>query len=85
MHPGAKPIHGIGATGPQITETNRAYNAALDEHRRYVTVVQELKQQLLLAVDKTYLNVLASADFGFADVGCESILLHLHTGRVRGQ
>ncbi|KAI2500614.1 hypothetical protein MHU86_13835 [Fragilaria crotonensis] len=56
----------------------------LDEHRRYTTVAQELKKQLLLAVDKTYLYILADADFGFADVSCATMLHHLRStyGRI---
>lgn len=79
IHPGAAPVHGPGATAAQITENVRAYNAALDEHRRYLDVSQELKKQVLLAVEKTYLTILESADFGFADVGCDQMLAHLRT------
>ncbi|KAI2513564.1 hypothetical protein MHU86_704 [Fragilaria crotonensis] len=68
-----------GATSAQITETNRQYAASLDEHRRYTTVAQELKKQLLLAVDKTYLYILADVDFGFADVSCATMLHHLRS------
>lgn len=85
IDPGDQPtIHVPGATSAQITETNRQYAASLDKNRRYTTVAHELKKQLLLAVDKTYLYILADADFGFADVSCATMLHHLRStyGRI---
>ena len=84
VHPGDQPIHVPGATQHQIAETNRQYVADLVEHTRYMTVAQELKKQVLLAIEKTYLNILADADFGFADVGCNTMLAHLKAtyGRI---
>jgi hypothetical protein len=68
----------------QITETNRQYAASLTEHQRYTNVAQELKKQIIQPVERTYFNILANADFGFADVGCHMMLAHLKTtyGRI---
>ena len=84
VHPGGAPIHNMHATQAQIAETNRQYNADIDERRRYTLIIQELKKQLLLAVDKTYLYILSDATFGFADVSCARMLTHLHDtyGRI---
>jgi len=83
-HPGNQPIHLIGATSAQITETNRQYAASFTEHQRYTNVAQELKKQILLAVERTYFNILADANFGFANVGSHMMLAHVKTsyGRV---
>lgn len=77
VHPGAAPIHAVGATGPQITEVNRQYLADLSEHVRYRTVNEELKRQLLEAVPALYLQILADAELGYADVNCADLLAHL--------
>lgn len=77
MHPGPAPIHAIGATAGQITETNRQYNATLLEHSLYHQVSVELKRQLLAAVQPAYFRALEDADFGFADITPLMLLEHL--------
>jgi hypothetical protein len=54
IHPGEVPIHALVSTQYQITETNRAFAAALAEHKMYSTVGQELKKQVLQAVEVRY-------------------------------
>jgi hypothetical protein len=76
-HPGDNPVHAAGATGPQITETNRTFKAALAEHTLYTTVKEELKKQILLAVEGRYLTILEDNDFGYADVSATNMLAHL--------
>jgi hypothetical protein len=76
-HPGDNPVHAPQATTAQITETNRQYTAALVEHTRYLTVVEDLKKQILLAVPPLYLDALKDIAFGFADVSCAQMLAHL--------
>jgi hypothetical protein len=61
----------------QITETNRLYAATLQEHTRYLMVVEELKRQLLSAVQPLYLDALKDVTFGFADITPEAMLTHL--------
>jgi hypothetical protein len=77
VHPGDSPIHLAAATSAQITETNRQYTTDLAEHTRFLTVAEELKQQVLLAINPRYLRILADIDFGFADAPCSAILQHL--------
>jgi hypothetical protein len=79
IHPGAAPVHAAGATSAQITETNRQYTADLAEHTHYLTVVEELKRQVLQAVLPRYFRILADADFGYADISVAALLLHLRT------
>ncbi len=79
IHPGEHPVHLANATQHQITETNCQYAPDLVEHTCYNTVNQELKMQLLLAVTRTYLCILANADLGFIDVLCSAMLTHFKT------
>jgi hypothetical protein len=84
IHPGNAPVHAVAATGNQITETNRVYKQAIDEHLLFNTVREQLKQQILKAVNSRYLQILENADFGYADVTPAAMLLHLKTtyGRI---
>jgi len=76
-HPGADPVHPPGATAPQITEANRQYKQALDNHALYKAVATKLRSQILEAVDTRYLLALKHPDFGFADVSAGQMLAHL--------
>jgi hypothetical protein len=78
IHPGAMPIHGEQPTGNQITETNRAYAQALAEHKLFATVSGELKKQVLLAVDVSFLTILEDPIMGFADIAVIDMLDHLN-------
>jgi hypothetical protein len=53
QHPGPNPVHILGATAAQITESNRAHAAALVQYNTYHTVEQQLKTMLLKAVPAT--------------------------------
>ena len=77
LHPGAHPGQVAGATGPQITEFNRTYDAAIAVHRQYMNVNQALKTQLLEAVDRVYLTLLEDTYLGYAHVTCGAMLAHL--------
>jgi len=78
-HPGATPNHPPGATSAQIQESIRAFNALVAEHSLAITVREELKKQLLLAVDQLYLAALEDPIFGFANVTLAAMLNHLTT------
>jgi len=78
-HPGANPNHPTGATSAQIQESIHAFNSLLAEHSLAITVREELKKQLLLAVDRLYLAALEDAIFGFANVTVADMLTHLNT------
>jgi hypothetical protein len=79
VHPGNQPVHAVTATAAQITAANRTYDAALVDFRRYEEVREAIRQQILTAVNATYHDVLADADFGYADVTIPVILNHLRT------
>jgi len=78
-HPGANPIYPSGATSAQIQESIRAFNSILSKISLATTVREELKKQLLLAVDQLYLATLEDAIFGFATVTVADMLVHLST------
>lgn len=67
-HPGDLPTHAAGLTGPQITEANRRYDDNIAQHNKYVNTKNALRQQILAAVSRTYLESLEDDEFGFADV-----------------
>ena len=50
-HPGANPNHPSGATSAQIQESIWAFNSVLSEISLATTICEELKKQLILAVD----------------------------------
>jgi hypothetical protein len=78
-HPGDAPVHIAGATQHQITETNRQFKHDLNEFYLYISVREELKKQLLIAVPHRYLSILEDPVFGYADVTCHTMLTHLQT------
>jgi hypothetical protein len=77
VHPGPNPAHQPGATAAQITETNRAYAAALVQYTAYHNVEQQLKTMLLDAVPSTFTQLLEDQQFGYALVSTFTILNHL--------
>ena len=77
IHPGPQLDHAVNATAAQITAANRAYDSELDVFRRYVQVNEAIRQQILIAVDSTYYNVLEDDTFGYADVTIIVLLAHL--------
>jgi hypothetical protein len=76
-HPGNQLVHAANATVAQIMAANRTYDAELTGFRRYEEVREAIRQQILTAVNATYHDVLADADFGYADVTIPVILTHL--------
>jgi hypothetical protein len=84
VHPGAAPVHAIASTAAQIAETNRQFRADTEEHRHYLTVVAELRRQVLTAVHDRYVTALSDPVFGFAAVTVVALLAHLHDtyGRI---
>jgi hypothetical protein len=78
-HLGAQPVHTLNATAAQITVVNCQYNAELDDCSQYERVCEAIRQQVLLAVNVTYHDILSHDDFGYADVTIIALLQHLHT------
>ena len=79
VHPGDAPMHQPGATGPQITETNRLYISDLALFNVLSSVEASLKKQLLAAVPRTFIDELDHELYGFAGVSTLAILTHLDT------
>jgi len=78
-HPGAAPAHPVGATAAQISENVRIYNATLDELKVATAVRNELKQQIVTAVDRLFLTELEDETYGFANVTIPQLITHLET------
>ena len=78
-HPGANPNHPSGATSTQIQESIRAFNSVISELSLATTICEELKKQLILAVDQLYLAALKDPIFGFATVTVIDMINHLST------
>ena len=79
VHPGPAPVHAPGASGPQITEVNRAYKADLEEYQLYSTVIATLKKQLIAAIPETYIKAMKDDLIGYANVNVRELLEHLDT------
>ena len=79
VHPGGLLVHAPDDTAQAIRALDRAYDATMREFQESTKVRTELKQQLLAALEPTYIQVLATEDFGFADVSPRNILGHLRT------
>lgn len=78
VHPGNAPNLPPNATGNQITEANRLYNAQLHELAVANVFRSAVKQQILEAIDHEYLAKIEDPDYGFADVTIPAMLAHLH-------
>jgi hypothetical protein len=78
-HPGPLPVHPGNATSAQITAANRTYDAELTDFNTCIKVKEEVKQQILAAVDNIYLQNLEDDIFGYSDVTIQNILAHLNT------
>jgi len=78
-HPGANPNHPSGATSAQIQESIQAFNSVLSEISLATTICEELKKQLILAVDQLYLTALEDPLFGYATVTVIDMITHLST------
>ncbi len=63
-HPGTNSNHPTGATSAQIQESIRAFNSILLELSLATTIHEELKKQLILAVDQLYLAALEDPPSG---------------------
>ena len=78
-NPGNTPTHAPNATGPQITEINRQFKVDVKEFQHHNKVKNELKQQIIEAVDDKYINTLSDNLFGYANITVLTILQHLKT------
>jgi hypothetical protein len=86
-YPGADPVHAAGATGPQITEANRAHLSNLTQFNTYKDIENGLKKMLLAAVPSTFIQVLEHQLLCYTQVSTLQLLTHLDTtyGEVTNQ
>jgi hypothetical protein len=70
-----------------ITEVNRAHLSNLTQYNAYREIENGLKDMIIAAVPKTFIQVLENQLFGFSQVSALQILTHLDTtyGRVTNQ
>jgi len=78
-HPGPTPIHAVAANAATRQENIRLYEATLKELAIATTVREEIKKQLLEAIERLYLAALDDDTFGFAEVSVADMLTHLRT------
>ena len=76
VHPGPL-VHVRNADGPQQVEAARIYKLNLEEFRVYNAVDQALRNQLLVAVNPTYLQAVKDPILGFGQITCLAIITHL--------
>jgi hypothetical protein len=78
-HPGEQEEPPAQASGPAVVALNRSYDQKVENYAIYANVRQKVKNQILQAVEATYLNVLKDPTFGFTDVTIKDFLAHLRT------
>jgi len=78
-HPRPVPAHAAGANAATRQETICAFDATLKELAIATTAKEEMKCQLLDAMECLYLAALDNDTFGFADVSISTMLVHLCT------
>ena len=76
--PGDSPPAGVTGAAA-VAESIRRYNAAIALHLKCVTVEEELKKQLLAAINHQYIAIHCDKTMGYADVKCATLLSHLLT------
>ncbi len=77
-HPGNAPTPpAAGASQFKIAEQIRIYKTTIEELTRATTLREELKKQILGAIDHLYLTILEDATFGFATVSVADMIAHL--------
>lgn len=78
VNPGVHPVHPANATGPQITEINRAHKANHELYIEYTDANVTLKKAVRTAVPDTMIHALSDAETGFANVTVLQIVELLH-------
>lgn len=67
------------STPAQIAEINRQHAADLKAFHRYHDLDKALLRQLIAATPAIYIDVLSDPDYGYTNVTCLEMLLHLKT------
>jgi len=79
VHPGPTPTHAVGANAATCQENIRLYEAMLKELAIATTVREEIKKQILEAIEQLYLAALDDDTFGFSKVSIANMITHLST------
>jgi len=78
-HPGLVPIHAAGTNAATQQENIHLYKATIKELTISMTVQEEIKKQLIIAIDCLYLAKLNNDTRGFVNVTMVAMIMHLHT------
>jgi len=78
-HPGPTPPYAAGTNAAAHVETTHLYDVTLKELATATIIQEEIKKQILAAVDCIYLATLDDDVFSFANVSVATMLTHLHT------
>ena len=79
VNPGDNPVHAAGATGAQITETNRAFLVDTAIFEKYHDTDLALKTQLIAACPDLYIEQLKQPHVGYGARTTLELLTHLWT------
>ncbi len=79
VHLGNNPIIPANVTQFQINEAVRIFKATIVELILATTVHEEMKKQLLAAIDRLYIAALDDDTFSFANISVAATLTHLCT------
>ncbi|KAG7372531.1 hypothetical protein IV203_018674 [Nitzschia inconspicua] len=74
-----RPTHVASATTAQINNANQDYADAVSAYDKHISVQQNLKQQILNAVEPIFTKNLDDKIHGYADVTPQELLTHLTT------
>ena len=78
LNPGATPVIPDGATGPEAASIRYAHDAATLDFNTFLNVDRALRQQLLGAVDDTFLQVPHKPHHGYSRSSMLDLLTHLY-------
>ena len=78
LNPGAMPVILAGATGPEAASIRYAHDAGTLGFNTFANVDRELRQQLLGAVDDTFLQVLHKLHRGYSGSSMLDLLTHIY-------
>ncbi len=79
VHPGPTPVYPTGTNATVCQEAIQLYDTTLKELTIATTFKEEMKKQILEAVDWLYLTALDDDTFGFSEVTIANMITHLCT------
>jgi len=79
VQPGLVPVHAATANAATCQENIWLYKSIIKELNTAMTVQEEIKKQLLTAIDRLYLAEINEDTFGFVDITVAAMIMHLCT------